>query len=309
VDEAASFCGDRYYPISLAPLRSSTPFSLALDVTRLGPITIGDLHVGADIRMDSGELGDWYHVNVPLAGRVQSRHRASVVTATKDRAAAFQPTGDSVLRWGAGSRQLCVKIESSALEAELERMLGHPVRVPPRLAPSLDLAVAAGRSWAQLVRLLGNELHNRDSLVYQPLMSDRLWHGVLSGLLLAVDHQYREALWNAAAPCRPRTVKRAIDAMVADPAHPFTTAELATIAGVGMRALQEGFQRSVGTPPMAYLRQLRLARVHEELRQAEPTTTTVAEVAHRWGFAHLGRFAGAYRERYGATPSQTLGSA
>jgi AraC-like DNA-binding protein len=29
-------------------------------------------------------------------------------------------------------------------------------------------------------------------------------------------------------------------------------------------------------------------------------------VAMRWGFTHLGRFAGAYRDRYGVTPSQTL---
>jgi transcriptional regulator GlxA family with amidase domain len=57
---------------------------------------------------------------------------------------------------------------------------------------------------------------------------------------------------------------------------------------------------------MAYLRQIRLTRAHEELRQARPGRTTVALVAHRWGFSHLGRFAAAYRERYGVAPSGTL---
>jgi AraC-like DNA-binding protein len=33
---------------------------------------------------------------------------------------------------------------------------------------------------------------------------------------------------------------------------------------------------------------------------------TVAAVAHRWGFAHLGRFASAYRCRFGEPPSDTL---
>ncbi|WP_278258467.1 helix-turn-helix domain-containing protein [Nocardioides convexus] len=33
---------------------------------------------------------------------------------------------------------------------------------------------------------------------------------------------------------------------------------------------------------------------------------TVGEAASRWGFTHLGRFAAAYRGRYGVAPSDTL---
>ena len=33
---------------------------------------------------------------------------------------------------------------------------------------------------------------------------------------------------------------------------------------------------------------------------------TVAAVAYRWGFAHLGRFAAVYRSRFGVTPSEDL---
>ena len=32
----------------------------------------------------------------------------------------------------------------------------------------------------------------------------------------------------------------------------------------------------------------------------------MAEVAHRWGFTHLGRFGTAYRRKYGRPPSETL---
>jgi AraC-like DNA-binding protein len=41
---------------------------------------------------------------------------------------------------------------------------------------------------------------------------------------------------------------------------------------------------------------------------ADPGRTTVTDVAHRWGFDHLGRFAASYRARYHTTPSQTLHS-
>jgi AraC-like DNA-binding protein len=43
------------------------------------------------------------------------------------------------------------------------------------------------------------------------------------------------------------------------------------------------------------------------LRDADPGDgTTVTEVALRFGFAHTGRFAAAYRRRYGQAPSATL---
>jgi AraC-like DNA-binding protein len=32
----------------------------------------------------------------------------------------------------------------------------------------------------------------------------------------------------------------------------------------------------------------------------------VADAAYRWGFNHLGRFAAAYREKYGVSPSRTV---
>lgn len=54
---------------------------------------------------------------------------------------------------------------------------------------------------------------------------------------------------------------------------------------------------------MAHLRGVRLARAHEDLGSGE---WTVAEVANRWGFGHLSRFAAAYRNEYGVSPSTTL---
>jgi AraC-like DNA-binding protein len=57
---------------------------------------------------------------------------------------------------------------------------------------------------------------------------------------------------------------------------------------------------------MAYVQQIRLVRAHEALRHADPHRVTVASVAHRWGFAHLGRFASTYRTRFGVSPSATL---
>jgi AraC-like DNA-binding protein len=57
---------------------------------------------------------------------------------------------------------------------------------------------------------------------------------------------------------------------------------------------------------MMYLRRLRLHHVHAELAAHSPDSVTVTMVAGRWGFVHLGRFAGQYRQLFGETPSETL---
>ncbi|MFE4198084.1 helix-turn-helix domain-containing protein [Paenarthrobacter sp. NPDC056912] len=95
-----------------------------------------------------------------------------------------------------------------------------------------------------------------------------------------------------------------MDIVEANPEHPFTVTELAAAAGVGVRALQEAFRRYRGTTPMRFVRDVRLRKAHEEL--ASGTPATVAEVAYRWGFGNLGRFANSYREKYGRPPSLTL---
>jgi transcriptional regulator GlxA family with amidase domain len=75
---------------------------------------------------------------------------------------------------------------------------------------------------------------------------------------------------------------------------------------VSVRALQEGFQRALDTTPMRYLREVRLRRVREDLFAATPDVATVGAIVHRWGILNQGRFAGAYRKRFGEAPSETL---
>jgi transcriptional regulator GlxA family with amidase domain len=93
------------------------------------------------------------------------------------------------------------------------------------------------------------------------------------------------------------------------PEHPWTAAELASAVSLSVRSLQEGFRRALDTTPMTYLRRVRLERVHEELVAASPGMLGVTEVAMRWGFVHLGRFATSYREAYGELPSETARAA
>ena len=62
----------------------------------------------------------------------------------------------------------------------------------------------------------------------------------------------------------------------------------------------------LGINPTQYVLLRRLKEVRGALREADPDIVNVADVAHRFGFTQLGRFAGAYRANFGEAPSATL---
>jgi transcriptional regulator GlxA family with amidase domain len=80
---------------------------------------------------------------------------------------------------------------------------------------------------------------------------------------------------------------------------------LARAAGVTLRTLERAVHAVHATTPLEFLRALRLSEARQTLSTCG-STTTVTEVATRFGFRELGRFAGEYRDRFGESPSDTL---
>jgi AraC-like DNA-binding protein len=81
---------------------------------------------------------------------------------------------------------------------------------------------------------------------------------------------------------------------------------LCTELGVPQRTLRMCCAEFLGVSPMRYFLLRRLNRVRWALRRANPSTASVAEIARRYQFLELGRFAVTYRTTFGELPSVTL---
>ncbi|MEV0598098.1 AraC family transcriptional regulator [Streptomyces sp. NPDC050315] len=305
VDRARSWISEiMHYPVTLNPQAEAARFALDMRGMQLGSINANTVAYGTHCIGRSSGLGVAYHINFTTTGTSIETHRGEtfVCTAAGGRLPVFEPTGTVTTEMNDEAEVLALGWDRHAVESALEEYLDHSVR-PLHFPGGFDPTDGKGRTLAGLARVLERELHAPTGLLEQGIVAARLADALLTTMLYATPHQYHEELTQPAPRTCPRPVKRAIDAMQADPAHPFTVRELARIAGVAPRSLQAGFQRHMETTPMTYLRALRLERAHRDLtRPGSPDTVT--EVAVRWGFTHLGRFAAAYQARYGTLPSQ-----
>ncbi|MEW1953436.1 AraC family transcriptional regulator [Terrabacter sp. NPDC080008] len=304
-DEAEAAVADVYLPNRLEKLEPGA-LAMRLAAVRLGTTTVGQLGYGRRMRLVTEEAGH-IHVNTPVAGTVVSRVGRSAPLMTSSRQAAVFPVGEAAhIEWSQDAVQLCIMIPSSTLERELEELLGHSVKRPLHLPFHMRLDTPEGRVWRSMVNVIAGEISTRGRLLSHPSAGRQLERTLLDALLLGHAYNNVQKPNRPDLPAAPVAVMRAIDLLHDRPADAWSSTVLAREAHVSVRSLQSGFLKHVGKPPMTYLRDLRLAGIHDELTRASPGTTTVETVAYSWGMVHLGRFAAAYRQAFGELPSHTL---
>ena len=191
--------------------------------------------------------------------------------------------------------------------AELTR-LGRQLRGP-------QFQIAAGtptvlqRSVPQLVELAGLleaallQAASRPACVQQPAALRALLDALGTAVLDVLMPEAPMPAARLSAAGRRRIVRQAREYMRAHVDEPIGVPALCEATSASRRNLQYAFGEALGMSPVAYLRVMRLNRVRRDLLR-EPGLA-IGEVAARWGFWHLPRFAGDYRGFFGELPSAT----
>ncbi|ALG13644.1 helix-turn-helix transcriptional regulator [Kibdelosporangium phytohabitans] len=97
------------------------------------------------------------------------------------------------------------------------------------------------------------------------------------------------------------TLGPVLRAMHAAPGKPWTLTALAHEAGVSRSTLADRFAKVVGKPPLAYLKDWRMTLAADLLAES---TSTVAAVARRVGYADAFGFSAAFKRFYGVSPTE-----
>jgi AraC-like DNA-binding protein len=306
VDQARDFVARAFCAHKLEPLDGSR-IDARQHSAALGNVSLHYLDYGADVRISPQPLESFFLVQIPLAGVAEATCGDAQVVSTPRLATVLGPHEPVTMRWTAGTPHLCVRIDRTALESKAARMIGRSLKDPLTFELGMRLDTPTAISMRHFVDMVRLELETDHGLARQPLIASQLEDLVMTSLLMSAPNNYADRLSADPSEVAPRCVRRAME-LIEDHAHePLTVEDIAEAVGTSVRALQAGFSRHTGASPMTYLRGVRLEAVHRALRDADPSNgVTVTDVALANGFTHLGRFAQAYRERFGLAPSETL---
>lgn len=120
--------------------------------------------------------------------------------------------------------------------------------------------------------------------------------------LLSAPPQDSRRSWNTGA----RLVTEAEDYVDAARGRPVHISELCTALKVSRRSLHRAFADMLGIGPVAYLRRRRLSAIRSALKECNPATISIGDLAFEYGFPERGRFTAYYRAHFGETPSETF---
>lgn len=305
LEEAREFVSSVYAPHKLVS-RDAQPLDFRLRYVDVQTMTIGHVQYGAETEAVVPPPTSSYHVNIPLQGTTQVTQGGQTRAARqRESAAILDPDEPFTVRWSPDAAQCVLKVPRETMEDHLAGLFGRPVEEALRFDLDFSLNTPRGQSLVASVEHLCGELFRDGGTAELPLARAKLESYVLTQLLLVVPHNHLDKIDQPRDRALRRHVKEAIEFIQSHASQPISGPDIAKAACVSMRALQTGFREELGVSPMAYLRDVRLARVHAELL-SDTDDTSVSEVANKWGFPHLGRFAEQYRRKYGVRPSATL---
>jgi AraC-like DNA-binding protein len=293
-------------PHRLRVSNAADELDAALSWASLGAVSVCLFDSRSSVSIDRPAQADHMAVVMPLSGHVLVRHQKQEFIARPHHAQAAVSWGDSLhMELSANCAVLVMRADITALTEALKNLAPEaegPLRFKSAVADPRSCHALSGT-----MEMLSSVLDNFGSVDAIPAhLRRQLREHALNTVLLTVPHNQSVHIFR---PRRPSggAVRQAVDLIENEVMGELTISDIAKRVGVGVRALEIGFQREMNCTPRAFMLTRRMERAHQDLEDADPSSgSTVTGIAMQWGFAHTGRFAMAYRRKYGLAPSQTL---
>jgi AraC-like DNA-binding protein len=303
LDETRGFVGRAMKPHHLGLAGAGQRLDARMHHVSFGEVTLSRLKYGACVDILPESLDEFFLVQMPVSGHAQIAAGDESLESTPQRASVLSPRDTIRMRWSADSDQLMVRISRRRMERALASHLGREPGEPLRFSLQMDWLDSP--TWQCLMVYLLQCAQLGIDAARHPLLCAQVEQLAATTLLGAQAHNHSHSRAARPALVLPRHVRKVEEYLQAHAHEAISVDQLALMSGVSLRSLYAGFKQFCGVSPMQYLKQLRLERARADL-MGHSQIDTVAGIALRWGFDHLGRFAIDYKKRFGESPNETL---
>jgi len=289
---------------SICPLKlevTGGSIDASLQRATIGDLSLFLLHYGAEVAVRPMALNNTVLLSFVLSGELEiTSNNAQIVCHAGD-ALISEPLEGRRLAWSTDCEQLIIPLNRTAFVQAAELITGD---VAPRnfgLTPFFPLQGVAGDSLTKLMQytLLQATSGATGIAALEAPVSSLLAHHLLLNHSDAV--RKKRTIFSSRVPYY---VRQAELFMAENLEEDLSLKMIAEHARVSARTLIAGFRQCRAMSPIAKLRDIRLERARAQLLATHGCSVT--EVALRFGFNHLGRFASIYRKRFGESPSATI---
>ncbi|NKK97044.1 helix-turn-helix domain-containing protein [Rhizobium leguminosarum bv. viciae] len=304
-DELSEILSTPNSPIKVAT-EGNTPIAYRCNFVSVGEeVTVADCTYEGTILTRREAPSDRMIVFLPMEGNASFEGMREQIYSIPARGTILEAGRAAGARLFGPRRHFGLFVDQAKIISHLTHMFERTISGDIDFHPHIDLTSGPGLVLQQIVSSLHRGLSGDGPLQRSPLAVSSLCDAAIYLLLETCPNRFSNELALPAPAPAPRHVKWAIDFMQEHIGEPISLNDIALAAKVSVRTLQQGFRQFRDTTPMSYLQDLRMAAAHRDLLESDEKQA-IADIALRWGFTHLGRFAAEYRKRFGQLPSQTL---
>lgn len=299
-EEAVDIVSEKFASHTIAPLTNRVEFSMQSG--SFDELTVHVMDYGAPIIVKASLLESRYILVIPATGNSQVSFDSRSWEFDPRTPILLPPDREFSLAFSDRCGQALITIPTHRMERILLGFFGERP-VPQMSEPVFALRSSAGRALILEIQALYEDVNSgASSLLPHPLslnVSDAFIARLVSAFF-GEDHLPRQGTGAQR--------HKIIDAflLLAKSTLDLTPVEASTKLNIPLRTLQDIVKEELCLTPTQIINQARLDSAYELLVHSDPTQTTVAQIARRSGFGHVGRFSVQYRDRFHEKPSETL---
>jgi len=304
-EEAHARVSELFAPHQLDLPDGPSGFHTVYHHMRLRALSLYYFEYRTAVTVRSGPMMRDYLLLLPASGSCAVDYGSRLVTVPIGSAYIVNPFAPLALQWTGKSAMRVIKIDRQEVERALSGQAQHGQDGSVEFDPEAPIPLSDLPGVSGFVDALFADLDMPEPALGAADSEEKVEALLLSLLLRRYPHSQRQQLLQPAGRAAPYYVRRVEEFIRLHAAEVPDMAAMVRVAGVSARTLFKGFRDFRGIGPAAFLKQVRLDRLHADLLAADPATT-VTDLAATWGFHHPGNLARDYKIRFGESPSQTV---